>query len=244
MRYLLQTGDYMRKEKLAITRTNLPCVACSYDELSELEGADYIPVGTVEYVNEYCRVKNITPPTNISYPVELVKFLNRSVWQSSYSFAKEYQFVKPRNTKVFTGAVKKDIEETVKDDEPVWISDPMTFTAEFRFYIIENHIAGYSRYDDGDDNIQPDINTVQQMITEYTKSPIGYVLDVGPVDNKTVLIEVNDGWSLGYYPWGTMTTDKYVELITKRWCEIVQECCSQVREIDAMEIRKHFGVEE
>jgi hypothetical protein len=41
-----------------------------------------------------------------------------------------------------------------------------------------------------------------------------------------------------------MTNDKYVELITKRWKEIVQECCSQVREIDAMEIRKHFGVEE
>ena len=222
MRYLLQSGDYMRKEKSAISRTTSPRIACSYDELSELEGADYIPVGTVEYVNEYCRIKNITPPTNISYPVELVKFLNRSVWQSSYSFAKEYEFVKPRNTKVFTGAVKKDIEETVKDDEPVWISDPMTFTAEFRFYIIENHVAGYSRYDDGDDNIQPDIDTVQQMITEYTESPIGYTLDVGPVDNKTVLIEVNDGWSLGLYPWGTMTTDKYVELITKRWFEIAK----------------------
>lgn len=232
MRYLLQSGDYMRKEKSAISRTTLPCVDCSYDELSELEGADYIPVGTVEYVNEYCRIKNITPPTNISYPVELVKFLNRSVWQSSYSFAKEYQFVKPRNTKVFTGAVKKDIEETVKDDEPVWISDPIIFTAEFRFYILENNIVGYSRYDDGDDNIEPDIDTVQQMITEYTKSPIGYVLDVGPVDNKTVLIEVNDGWSLGLYPWGTMTNDKYVELITKRWCEI------------ANMITEHFGVEE
>lgn len=222
MRYLLQSGDYMRTEKLAVSRTTLPRIACSYDELSNLEGDDYIPVGTVEYVNEYCRIKNITPPTNISYPVELVKFLNRSVWQSSYSFAKEYEFVKPRNTKVFTGAVKKDIEETVKDDEPVWISDPMTFTAEFRFYIIENHVAGYSRYDDGDDNIQPDIDSVKQMIAVYTESPIGYTLDVGPVDNKTVLIEVNDGWSLGLYPWGTMTNDKYVELITKRWCEIAK----------------------
>ena len=25
---------------------------------------------------------------------------------------------------------------------------------------------------------------------------------------------------------------------------IVKECCEQIREIDAMEIRKHFGVEE
>ena len=31
------------------------------------------------------------------------------------------------------------------------------------------------------------------------------------------------------------TRDKFAELI-------VQECCEQIREIDAMEIRKHFGV--
>ena len=30
--------------------------------------------------------------------------------------------------------------------------------------------------------------------------------------------------------------EKFAELI-------IQECCDQVREIDAMEIRKHFGVE-
>jgi hypothetical protein len=66
------------------------------------------------------------------------------------------------------------------------------------------------------------LNSVKQMIAVYTESPIGYTLDVGPIDNKTILIEVNDGWSLGLYPWGTMTNDKYVELITKRWCEIVK----------------------
>ena len=58
MRYLLQSGDYMRTEKLAISRTTSPRIACSYDELSNLEGDDYIPVGTVEYIHEYCRVRS------------------------------------------------------------------------------------------------------------------------------------------------------------------------------------------
>ena len=76
-------------------------------------------------------------------------------------------------------------------------------------------------YDLDPKTLQPDIDSVKQMIAAYNESPIGYTLDVGPVDNKTLLIEVNDGWSLGLYPWGTMTNDKYVELITKRWCEII-----------------------
>lgn len=225
MRYLLQSGDYMRKEKSAVVRTDLPRVASLYDELSNLEEDDYIPVGTVEFVKEYSRIKNITLPDNISYPIELVNFLNRSIWQSSYAMVKDYQFVKPKNTKVFTGAIKKDITETVDDDEPVWVSDSMIFTAEFRFYIIDKEIVGYSRYDDGNDNddISPNVNTVKQMVAEYTESPIGYSIDVGIVYDKTVLVEVNDGWSLGLYPWGTMTNDKYVELITKRWCEIIKE---------------------
>jgi len=35
------------------------------------------------------------------------------------------------------------------------------------------------------------------------------------------------------------------KLFVEKFAElIVQECCNQVREIDAMAIRKHFGVEE
>jgi hypothetical protein len=40
------------------------------------------------------------------------------------------------------------------------------------------------------------------------------------------------------HPTGVPTRlEKFAELI-------VQECCNQLREIDAMAIRKHFGVEE
>lgn len=37
------------------------------------------------------------------------------------------------------------------------------------------------------------------------------------------------------YNYNDLYTEKFAQLI-------VEECCSQVREIDAMEIKKHFGV--
>jgi len=36
------------------------------------------------------------------------------------------------------------------------------------------------------------------------------------------LVEVNDGWSLGFYPWGTMSDQKYLDLITLRWKQILE----------------------
>ncbi len=40
-------------------------------------------------------------------------------------------------------------------------------------------------------------------------------------------------------------TDNFHAVVSGKFAElIIKECCSQVREIDAMEINKHFGVEE
>jgi len=129
--------------------------------------------------------------------------------------------VKPQQTKVFTGAIKERIDETVSNAEPVWVSTPVQFTSEYRFYIIDKRIAGYSRYDPGDDDdIEPDVTVVEQMVAEYAMQPVAYSIDVGIHNGDTILIEVNDGWSLGYYPWGTMTEQRYIELIRKRWQEI------------------------
>lgn len=218
--YLLQSGDYLRKEKSAVNRLNLPRIACSFNELSHLSPGNYIPVGTVEFTKEYCRLNNIKLPENISYPTELSEFLGRSVWLTTYADVPDNLFVKPQDTKVFTGAIKHTITESVTAGEVVWASDPVMFEAEFRYYIVDHAIVGYSRYDDGDDEATADDNIVKQMVACYTGQPVGYTIDVGIVDGKTQLIEVNDGWAIGLYPWGTMTNESYVELITKRWAEI------------------------
>ena len=57
---------------------------------------------------------------------------------------------------------------------------------------------------------------------------------------RKIAIEA-DAWCDKYY-----FGDKFYDIEwEKKFAElIVQECCNQLREIDAMAIRKHFGVEE
>lgn len=221
--YLLQQEDVLRKEKNIILFGEHPHVSVSYNNLDSAElKSNLIPIGSVEFVTKYCSLHNIALPKNKSYPIELVSFLKRKIRQGTFGSTLETEFVKPIKTKLFTGAIKKEITESVENDEPVWISDVVQFIAEFRCYVIDGQLVGYSRYDDSEEVINFDDSVVNSMIEKYTSQPIGYSIDIGIVKDETVLVEVNDGWSLGYYPWGTMTSQKYVELITKRWNQILE----------------------
>lgn len=224
MIYLLQAGEWMQKERGAVLRTDLPRASCAYEHLETLLPDEYVPIGTVEYVRRYCELNNIQLPSNISYPTELAKYLKREVYQTTFERAPDHFFVKPRRTKVFTGLIKNQLTETVYVSEPVWCSEPVVLTSEYRYYIIEGNVVGYSRYDDSDeDDAEPDIAYVEQMAKDFTLAPVGYTLDIGMVAGEPVLVEVNDGWSLGLYPWGTMQPARYVELITRRWQQILKE---------------------
>jgi hypothetical protein len=223
MIYLLQSGEWMSKERGAVLRTDLPRTSCSYEDLSTLLPDSYIPIGTVEYVRRYCELNQIQLPANISYPTELAKYLKREMYQTTFERAPDHFFVKPISTKVFTGAVKRQLIETVSDSEPVWCSEPIDLTSEYRYYIIDKSVVGYSRYDDSDlEDAEPDIEYVEQMVADYANQPVGYTLDIGMSAGEPVLIEANDGWSLGLYPWGTMQAGRYVELITRRWQQILE----------------------
>lgn len=223
MKYLLQAGRVMEEEKRHITSAvKYPYFFSSYNELKPIQNSkQVVPVGSVEFVKKYCSLNDIMLPDNISYPTELKGFLNRDVWSGVYGDVKENEFCKPKNTKSFTGGIKKDIEEVVSPEESVWISNKVSFSSEWRFYILNKKILGYSRYDSGDSEEQPNVKMVEEMVYLYLSSPVGYSIDVGPVDGKTTFIEANDGWSLGYYRWGNMKGEDYIKLITERWKEIV-----------------------
>jgi|GEM_PF-1608314 hypothetical protein len=243
--YFLQRGDVPRRgkpdvplvllrEKFAIKTLNLPSVFCAYenifDECNTLNILDsipqnYVPVGSVEFIKKYADIFEIDLPKNISYPECLQKYLKRDLRKGVFSDANNWEFVKPQSTKKFTGAIKADLfsEECITSCEPVWISEPMAFEAEFRYYVVDGKIVGHSRYDDFENDLCADENVVRQMISDYADQPVGYSIDVGiNCDNgETVLIEVNDGWALGLYPWGNMSNESYVDLITKRWKQII-----------------------
>ena len=57
------------------------------------------------------------------------------------------------------------------------------------------------------------------MIDEYAEAPAAYALDVGLTkDGKTVIVEVNDGYSLGGYGLDPLL---YAKLLSARWAQIV-----------------------
>ena len=221
-KYLIQNGT-MRRESECILYCQKPHIHSNINSISGLsELNNLIPVGSVEFTKEFSKLIGIRLPENMTYPKELYPFLKRKLWQDKFSNVNENLFVKPVKTKTFTGAIKKSITEPVNPNEEVWVSDTIDIEAEFRYYVLNGKVVGHSRYDDGDNEIESDKNIVQQIINEFKNQPSGYTIDIGISKEEAFLIEINDGWALGYYPWGNCSKQSYLELITERWKEILR----------------------
>jgi hypothetical protein len=97
------------------------------------------------------------------------------------------------------------------------LSNVVNIVSEYRCYVIENKLVGIKHYL-GDFKIFPNVDFIEETIKNYENQPIGYTIDFGVTDqNETILIEVNDGWSIGNYG----LRDKiYAKLLLKRWIEI------------------------
>lgn len=106
-------------------------------------------------------------------------------------------------------------------DTPVWVSEPVQWIQEYRYYVMDSKIIGHARYDqdDADTAIEPDINIVEQCIADLAITH-PYALDMGILSSgETAIVEVNDAWSIGLYA-GAMTPQDYVRFLSARWCSI------------------------
>ena len=113
------------------------------------------------------------------------------------------------------------------DTKPVWYGDVVRFVSEWRYYIGMRHVLGCDRYDDGaEDATVPDATLVSEVVTllgEVAHEPAGYVLDFSVLDDgRTVLVEANDGWALGFYR-GTLRRGDYLELLRERGQQILRD---------------------
>jgi hypothetical protein len=236
--FLIQADDVMRAEKLAVRNAAASRAGSILQRvgLADLGRDDvpgsYVPVGTVKFCRKRLRQLGLALPKHLSYPPVLIPFLSRPLRVMSYQDVDEGDFVKPfATTKEFTGHLKGQWPP----DEPVptnlgqlkvWTSPPIKFVSEYRCYVLHDRLAGSCRYDDDPDPApMPDLAVVQAAIEAMTGAgaPAGYSLDFGVVDDgRTLLIEANDGWALGYYRdhESSMTPDAYVALIAARWAEL------------------------
>ena len=227
--------------------TPVTVLRCSLEGLSDLgmvaqiKSGVALVVGTVEFAREAMRLGGFAEPENLSYPAELTGFLCRHVMSARAGQVLGNWFVKPQATKAFTGflfdtmvgpdSLSEDVRPeydafmALPADAPVWISEPVRFVSEWRFYVRDRQIIGRGRYDsDGaDDAPEPDSEVVESGIRAFgAKHP--YAIDFGVLaDGQTALVEVNDAWAIGLYG-HAMSQRDYVNFLWARWEGISAPC--------------------
>jgi hypothetical protein len=205
------------------------------------EGAT-VPVGSVEFVRAAMALAGIAEPPNLSYPEVLRPWLHRRLERRTAGRVLGHHFVKPTTTKLFTGFVidtlgnpdhlsPHDREQctaflSLPPDTAVWISGPVTWLSEFRYYVVDGQICGKGRYDDGPDDMpDPDDVAVEQMAARMARAPdapVAFSVDAGVLDSgETALVECNDAWSLGYYK-GTLSHRDYWGMLSRRWQQLAR----------------------
>ena len=219
----------------------------------KLRSGSLIPVGSVEYVRAALQAAGLSEPPNMSYPVALDDFLHRRVRLGRAGEVLGTWFVKPQQTKAFTGFVFDTMTDPEKlnphDKEQharfialdarslVWISEPVKWLSEVRYYLDHGQVVGSARYDaDGADAAPlPDPDVVGAAVSEMTSTlrpDLICALDMGVLDSgETALIEVNDFWAIGLYG-RAMPSKVYLDMLVRRWQQICADATPQDRLVE------------
>ena len=97
----------------------------------------------------------------------------------------------------------------------VW--EYVLFDSEWRVFVVNGEILGLSHYQ-GDCFVFPDSETIRSSVRQFRSAPAGYGIDFGVLsDGRTVLVEANDGYSLGSY---SLNSVDYTRLLEARWVEL------------------------
>lgn len=202
------------------------CVVSAGEWYSGPPSEEAVPVGSVEWTLAYARTLGVGFYPLPTYPIALSKFWRREVRPGVFSDALPSEFVKPVRCKSFDGGIRSSIRERVSPSERVWISEPVSFLAEWRCYVCEGEIVGVAQYGEGEDR-ELDLSAAREMI-DAEKGSAGWALDVGLLESgETALVEANDGWALGYY--AGCSAQAYLRVISSRWREIVEQHKLEVR---------------
>jgi len=211
-------------------------VASEVDNLP-LTGSDTIVHGSVTSVRKALARLGCEPPA-AKLPMELQHHLGRSSRESMLGEVREKVlsnrleesvFIKPANAqKAFTGQVISGIMDLMSsnhlpDDLVITIQSAVEFLSEWRVFVLEGRILNISHYT-GNPTLFPDLNPIRSFIEEYTGQPesfCAYGADFGVIDQsgKTVLIELNDSFSLGSYGLNSIS---YAAMIEARWNQLTQ----------------------
>ncbi len=195
---------------------------------------DTLVAGGVPVVEDALKALGISVPPVDNLPACLAKYRGRRVWTSTWGELRarygktgptEPLWVKSlrRNKGAPSIAVfhADDIDgaSDLPDEHEVLVSEYVIFLSAWRRFVCRGQILDLCRYQ-GEVFQYPDAKVIKNAIADYSPvAPAGYGIDFGVLKNgQTVLVEANDGYSLG--PYGLVSMD-YAELLEARWLQLM-----------------------
>ena len=193
---------------------------------------DYVPVGSVEFVNDFIAhfygYDKIPKPVNVPPELALRGFTQRPLFNGDEKVAenlngrwfvksndkiKSYKEVLELDVNHYTAALPKGNYQYSKYINGI--------ESEWRAFVYDGKLIGLQNYC-GDFTIFPNVDKIKLMIAAYKSAPIAYTLDVG-IDSEydlTFVIEVHDFFSCGLYGFNSI---KYSTMLHRWFKEYLQK---------------------
>ena len=205
----------------------------AFPQLTELElSREVLLVGGIGTVLKAFELLGVEYQALEYVPSELERFAGRRLWQSTLGEVRAMFdgresapiFIKPlpHKFKLFGGHVVRSFRDLIATgahphDTPVRCAETVPFASEYRCFLHRGEIIGAKHYA-GDFRLAPDWSIVEAARQAYQSAPAGCAMDFGVThDGRTLLVEVNDGFSLGHYG---LNPNLYAALLADRWSEI------------------------
>lgn len=191
--------------------------------------------GSIRSTRRAFDIVGVPQPKNIDLPKELRKYAGREIWETTLGEVRKSNkkiFIKPLNhQKAFNGREYRIHDPTISEypnDYKVLAQEYISIRNEHRAYILEGKILGIYDYGSNWWRTNVDFNTklkkefVKTLLSAYKSQPVAFALDFGFVEKndkyEPIIVEVNDGFSLGNYG---LSKIKYAKMVEARWKEII-----------------------
>lgn len=192
--------------------------------------------GGLRVVEAAMNVIGMTVPEADNLPERLRAYRGRKIESSTWgelrakyaeSGPRQPLFVKPLSrNKAFPSIALYNSDDLVSlghlpDTHEVLVAEYVLFRSEWRCFVCRGQVIEISHYQ-GEMFCYPDASVIQNAIDDFgSDAPAGYAIDFGVLDDgRTVLVEVNPGYSLGSYG---MNSVEYSELLEARWLELAEQ---------------------
>ena len=210
------------------------------DEIYDKVSREDIVLDYIDQSNEIFRKFGKEPHIQ-DYPDSMQRFLGRRVWYDTIDSISAQEekwnagyFVKPVRSKAFTGKIISSINDLIgcgncHENYEVLVSEPLNIKAEWRCFILYDEIIDVRPYGMMLDPKRKsflyhyDEKVLQEMLEVFRhmeNRPAACSMDICVTEEgRTLLVEFNDAYSLGYYGLAPIW---YAKLISARWSQIME----------------------